>query len=100
MCDKEDNIISYIIASNKEDFYHIHRIFIIPELRKRLTFILIRHAIKIAKKNEFNMISWRCGEGIKILEESFRIADKYDSLGKINGYKFYTFYKDINDINI
>jgi len=97
---EQDKIIAYLISSNRDGYYHMHRTFIIPELRKKLTFVLVRHAVRIAKENGFNELSWKVGEGIESYEGSFRIADRVEFLGKIEGHEFYMFYTTIKDRTI
>lgn len=92
-------IIGYVIASNQNRRYHIHRPFLHPSYRKKRTLWLIREAVRTAKANSFTEVSWKAGTGIETLPGSFRIADRWEKVeGYEKGLEFYVFYKDIGDI--
>lgn len=88
-------IIGYIIASDRNKCYHIHRPFLHPEYRGKLTLHLLRLAAKKAKEFDFNEISWKSGTRIIGFKASKRIADREEYIGNWDNCNFYYFYKKI-----
>lgn len=91
----ETKIIGYIIASDRKGCYHIHRPFLLPEYRGRLTLSLLRFAGKKARESGFNEISWKSGTRIVGFEASRRMADREEYTGSWDDCDFYFFYKKI-----
>ncbi len=93
-------IQAYLIASELNGNYHVHRPFLHPKLRKRGLFRLVKEAARIATSKGYSEISWKSGEGIETLEGSFRIANRYERIADEKEIPFYMFYKSLEDIHL
>ena len=94
--DNKENINGYVIASERNNCYHVHRPFLHPKYRGKLTHFLVKTFLKRAKEAGFKQSSWKSGTRIIGFGASRRFADREEYIGKWDNSDFYYFYKDIN----
>lgn len=91
----DKSILGYVIASERNGCYHIHRPFLLPEYRYNLTFSLIKSIFKRAKEIGFNEASWKSGTRIVGFEASRKMSHREEYVGNWDNSDFYYFYRKI-----
>ena len=90
-----ESLAGYVVASERQGRYHIHRPFLHPDYRRRKTRLLIREIEAQARRSGFAQVSWKMSPAIHGFTGARKFATGIEYAGMIEGNEFYWMYSDL-----